>query len=513
MRYINSKNILFFLVSAMAALVLAACFTGYTGGSGTLVISVGGHGNSRAMLDIDAELASIEHEIILRGPGGTITKTFKGAATATIELSAGSWDVTVRAVGNTPIEYNQEPFAPASDNDGTFPPRMLRALGWDTVDIKAGQSSNAKISMAGATEVSNADQLRRALERADEAGEELILVSGNITVPYIPGFAGFYVDPGISVTLMADEDAAITQDPSYIGTLIKVNGGTLRLGRPGMRGQLAIDGGGSSSIMVEVLSDGQLIMNDGVTLRNGGCGVRVSGDYVSGTDYPGTFIMNGGYITGNIAYEGGGVYVDSYGIFNMFGGSIVGNTADYGGGVYHYDGEVVMTGGTISGNYAIQSVLNSGGNGGGVYTKGSMYGFTASESALISGNNAANDGGGVYIDQGNFTLTDSASITGNTAGRNGGGLCGTNGYFYMDGGKITGNTAGDRGGGVYYNYAGNYGSVDGGEISGNLAHGLTNPNNPGGGVWGMNFPNELTQEDIDSIVHGNTPDDCANIPP
>jgi len=66
-----------------------------------------------------------------------------------------------------------------------------------------------------------------------------------------------------------------------------------------------------------------------------------------------TFTMNGGKISGNTAFYGGGVHVNS-GIFIMNGGEISGNTASsYGGGVYINGNNVSLfkkTGGTIYGN-------------------------------------------------------------------------------------------------------------------------------------------------------------------
>ena len=75
----------------------------------------------------------------------------------------------------------------------------------------------------------------------------------------------------------------------------------------------------------------------------------------------GTFIMEGGSISGNRSASGGGV-VQNQGVFNMKGGSISNNMATKGGGVFLNRGTFTMSGGEISGN-----VVTSNGNGGGVY--------------------------------------------------------------------------------------------------------------------------------------------------
>ena len=66
----------------------------------------------------------------------------------------------------------------------------------------------------------------------------------------------------------------------------------------------------------------------------------------------GTFIMNGGTISGNTAGDGGGVYGST---FTMNGGTISGNTArGNGGGIYvRYNySSFTKTGGTIEQNQA-----------------------------------------------------------------------------------------------------------------------------------------------------------------
>jgi hypothetical protein len=71
----------------------------------------------------------------------------------------------------------------------------------------------------------------------------------------------------------------------------------------------------------------------------------------------GTFIMNGGKIINNKAFQGGGVYSTGTGATVMMnGGEISGNTttttSKSAGGVYVDGGNFFMTGGTISGNSA-----------------------------------------------------------------------------------------------------------------------------------------------------------------
>jgi hypothetical protein len=105
---------------------------------------------------------------------------------------------------------------------------------------------------------------------------------------------------------------------------------------------------GINEQVIVMVNKGTFIMNGG-TITGGGRGVHIFKD--------GSFIMSGGAITGNT--EGGGVY--SLGTFTMTNGVISENTVTIGegGGVYFRESTFFMKGGVISGNTA--------GFGGGVY--------------------------------------------------------------------------------------------------------------------------------------------------
>ena len=147
-----------------------------------------------------------------------------------------------------------------------------------------------------------------------------------------------------------------------------------------------------------------------------------------------------GSVTG--ADEGSGVYVSRGGTFILEGGTISGNKAKVGGGVYSR-GTFEMTGGTISGNGANQS--------GGVHSVGTfeMTGGT------ISGNEAETQAGGVFVDAGGTFTMSGGLITQNTAGFSGG-VAVASGTFTMSGGSITQNTADNGAGGVFVNEGGTF---------------------------------------------------------
>ncbi|GHV86848.1 hypothetical protein AGMMS50255_1440 [Spirochaetia bacterium] len=176
----------------------------------------------------------------------------------------------------------------------------------------------------------------------------------------------------------------IMRDSAYIsGPLLRVTGeaASLSLGKPGMEGELFIDGGYRSTPPIQAEAplvvingpDAKLIMYDKVTIQNNynGGGDAGTNEYRNGAgvfirttgnnaEHQTEFIMKGGTIRGNINHTqnllacGGGVYIAGFGIFTMEGGTIAGNTAYMSGGGFHTGsrGSFYKTGGIIYGKDA-----------------------------------------------------------------------------------------------------------------------------------------------------------------
>ncbi|MCD8217290.1 MAG: YDG domain-containing protein, partial [Clostridiales bacterium] len=186
-----------------------------------------------------------------------------------------------------------------------------------------------------------------------------------------------------------------------------------------------------------------------------GCSATVGAGLFGGGVYGSvcTFAMSGGTISGNTAMEGGGVCVYG-GAFEMSGGTIADNTANwygYGGGVYvgsYVDSTFKMSGGAISSNTA----SGYSGYGGGVFVYPSVRFFTMSV-ASISSNSATGYGGGVYVAGNASFIMEDGKISENTATSDGGGVyvggSTSDDTFTMSGGAISSNTADSYGGGVY----------------------------------------------------------------
>jgi len=181
---------------------------------------------------------------------------------------------------------------------------------------------------------------------------------------------------------------------------------------------------GSNGTMFTVRPDVALVLDNNITLQGHSQNNRRL-VYVDG----GGFRMNpGSIITGN---ANGGVRVTSRGIsrgsFEMNGGIISGNVANDGAGVLMGTGSFTMTNGTISGNTANR-------DGGGVSIHGGTF---TMRGGIITDNTARGSGGGVRIAIGNFIMHDGI-ISRNTAASNGGGVFRGGGIFDKRGGTIAG---------------------------------------------------------------------------
>jgi len=164
---------------------------------------------------------------------------------------------------------------------------------------------------------------------------------------------------GLGVTLILDNNITLrginNNEESLVevsGTLVMNDGSAITNNTNRRYGNLEMftNAGG-----VQVWNTGTFIMNGGIISGNtssGGCGLAGGGVSVCGT-----FTMKGGTISGNTSLHGGGVNVAIDSSFIMEGGTISGNKAQLGGGVcIQSEGKTfVKTGGTITG-YASDTV-------------------------------------------------------------------------------------------------------------------------------------------------------------
>lgn len=297
-------------------------------------------------------------------------------------------------------------------------------------------------------------------------------VSGTPTAPTsnISGNALIDVSSTIGNLAIIGEGSGATIDANQKGRVLYVASNTSVTIK-----SVTLTGGGVPSsigrntvyngLCVYVATSGNLTMKSGSSITGNTSAKATHG---GGVYNVGTFTMNGGTISGNLARttgtgrnqiggDGGGVY--NKGTFTMNDGTISTNKAMSGGsGVYNDSGTFTMNGGTISGN-GVQEGSSIVFSGAGVMNRATfnMYDGT------ISGNESTYYGGGVYNVVGTFTMYD-GTISGNSAATSstatatdGGGGVFAAGTVELLGGTITGNTvaAGVNGSGVYVNNAQN----------------------------------------------------------
>jgi len=213
----------------------------------------------------------------------------------------------------------------------------------------------------------------------------------------------------------------------------------------------------------------------------------------------GTLAMeNGSKITGNenLSADSAGIFINA-GIFTMNGGTISGNIAYKGAGVFMLGGTFTMNDGLITGN---KTTSADGAVGGGVVVAGgatfNMTGGVITDNEAISGS----AGGGIHISGGTLNISNNALITGNTASGSGGGINITGGNVNITGGAITKNKA-SNGGGIFITHGIDVDStltMTGGRIGGDSQDGNIAPT--GGGVAFYFSPDAATGT---FIVGGN----------
>ena len=196
----------------------------------------------------------------------------------------------------------------------------------------------------------------------------------------------------------------------------------------------------------------------------------------------GEVVVTGGLVTGNTAVEGGGLWTS--GALTLTGTTVTANTAtgdadeafEGGGGLFNQGGMMTISEVTVSSNVA----TGPGASGGGLFVNGGMVTVDASS---FADNTSLRAGGGVEVNGGTLELTDTdfaGNMTGATPG-NGGALHVTSGTVDATGGSVSGNSAASEGGG-FWNNAGWTMTVTGTSFSGNVASGDA-PDNGGGGLF------------------------------
>lgn len=248
---------------------------------------------------------------------------------------------------------------------------------------------------------------------------------------------------------------------------INIHGGTISgNSAPGMEtvnaeGKTTLKGGNGGAFYAGKYS--RVTMTGGTVTGN--YGIAYGGNiYLNGA----TGKFSGGKITKNVSEkDGGGLYAVSASTVEISGDIVISDNqvpSGAGGGIgFSGKSQVTMSGGTVSGNYAVQG-------GGAIVQSGASMILTG---GTFSGNESKAYAGAIYVNQPNAdgtlsTLTMSGgTITGNKSGNAAGGIYVNKGYMEMTGGTISKNQTANYGCGIYFMRS--EGKVTGGTITGNVS--------------------------------------------
>ena len=189
------------------------------------------------------------------------------------------------------------------------------------------------------------------------------------------------------------------------------------------------------------------VVIEGLTISGGHMDPAEGGAIRFGSD--GTLTIRNSIITGNQANNGGAIYSEYAGTIEIEDSEISNNTASYGmgGAIHNVSGNVVITGGSVTDNSAY-------GNGGAISSpyQGSVT-LTSVDLSRNQVTNDGYSGGGLYSGEGDITITGS-TITGNTSAGDGGALYSINGEMRIDNTTLRGNQSNYNGGAIF-NESGN----------------------------------------------------------
>jgi len=282
--------------------------------------------------------------ITLFVPGETMTGTINGIK---IFIKNVNFTKTSNGTGNSDG---------GSDPGGSYP---------GGTDPGSSEPGGSTPSTPTSFTVSNATEWNSAVSAINAGGNNksyTITVTGDFSLPGGGGLGALptFSPTGLTVTINGNKTISLSSagylirvatNQSIILQDVNLKGMNNTRGLVETYGQLTMQGSASiygNSAGVAVYDGGSFTMKGGTISGNdlgvgipGGTffmtGGQISGNTHGGVhvyDGPGsTFTMSGGSISGNTNYDGGGVYVETYGDFTMNGGSISGNIADRGGGV------------------------------------------------------------------------------------------------------------------------------------------------------------------------------------
>ena len=351
----------------------------------------------------------------------------------------------------------------------------------------------AKVTISGNVTISGGGTIKRDQSYQGElisvpAGAELTLKditidggatwTGETAVGLAADEAAIRIEGG-QVTLdngavVQNNNHTSTQDNAYDHTTYEESGQTYDLPRYyNMGGGIAVYGG------TLTMNEGSSVKNNAVTNTNyskvtSGTNRTGNSDSLGGgvaVYENGTFIMNGGEISQNVAAVSGGegrAFGGGVGLMTRGANAQVSDTPDdYYIGFYMYGG-TICDNGAANGGGGIYGGVDQGDDESQRHTHLDM-----TVASAVCENTSSAGGGGIQVGSGDLKIEDGADISSNTAVSGGGIQVGSASHFTMSGGSVSYNEAviGEKnllGGGIYFsNGSNNQLSITGGEIKNN----------------------------------------------
>lgn len=379
----------------------------------------------------------------------------------------------------------------------------------------------AKVTISGNVTISGGGTIKRNQSYQGElisvpAGAELTLKditidggatwTGETAVGLAADEAAIRIEGG-QVTLdngavVQNNNHTSTQDNAYDHTTYEESGQTYDLPRYyNMGGGIAVYGG------TLTMNEGSSVKNNAVTNTNyskvtSGTNRTGNSDSLGGgvaVYENGTFIMNGGEISQNVAAVSGGegrAFGGGVGLMTRGANAQVSDTPDdYYIGFYMYGG-TICDNGAANGGGGIYGGVDQGDDESQRHTHLDM-----TVASAVCENTSSAGGGGIQVGSGDLKIEDGADISSNTAVSGGGIQVGSASHFTMSGGSVSYNEAviGEKnllGGGIYFsNGSNNQLSITGGEIKNNCSK------DSGGGIQ---ITTGLTVSIANCTIQGNS---------
>ncbi len=342
-----------------------------------------------------------------------------------------------------------------TDSEGEVLESAPTEVGEYTVTFSVSDTENYKGS---ATYSFKIIEEAEAVYQAEENGEWIdAAFTEAVAKVYEGGTVKLIKDIYLDTTTVIGRNVTITstdaENPVSITTEVDAHGYLLNITSDVVMENIIVDGGSANGItatraLIAVNNSGKLTLNEGAVVRNNN-NTTTNGAGGGVCVILGDAVINGGSVTGNTAYTGGGIAVmNSANTVTLTSGTVEKNTGTTNaGGVYVANGTFTMTGGSIKNNtaakygggfysYANATAIfnlaggsvtdNSATTGGGIFIQ--SHAKLNVSGGSIKGNSATNFAGGVECSPFSvITITGNPVISGNTSGEE------TNGGFYPDG--------------------------------------------------------------------------------